>query len=266
MSDYKQPEKQRDEGKKQFYSVNLTPERVFMIFVAFVILIAIVIIIFAFSFSSKSVTDKSVSDKSGETIEDITEADFNYHDVLFDDEVADETEDLVEATTDDIKKPEIVQEKPAIVEKEKGLKVDENKVVYSSKYNADEVVEKTPIKPVPQKKVQPVAVQKKVESKPVVKQKPVEKVEKKPAAAVVKGKKYIIQIASYSTKNAANTVETFYKNAGYPCYVKEFTKDGKVFYRLRLGPYDSKSKAEEYLVNVRKSKYGKDSFISEGYF
>ena len=43
-------------------------------------------------------------------------------------------------------------------------------------------------------------------------------------------------------------------------------KDGKTYYRLRIGPYDSDTKAQEALIKIKSSKYGKDSFVSVGYF
>ena len=87
-------------------------------------------------------------------------------------------------------------------------------------------------------------------------------VAKKPAQT----EKFVIQIASYSTNQAAQNVFEFYKKAGYVGYVKAFEKDGKTFYRLRLGPYDTQEIAATTLTKVKASSYGKDAYISKGYF
>lgn len=55
-STIKEEEIQNEGKKKQFYSINLTTERVFLIFVLLIAIIAIVVVAFVFSTSSKTVS------------------------------------------------------------------------------------------------------------------------------------------------------------------------------------------------------------------
>ncbi|MBQ2294641.1 MAG: SPOR domain-containing protein, partial [Spirochaetales bacterium] len=125
----------------------------------------------------------------------------------------------------------------------------EDKISYSSNYAEKEEKAVTPPQPITKNAVDT--------SKPV---------EKKVAKSAVQEKKWIIQIGSFTSEKSANNVADFYKKDNYPAYVKEFMKDGKTYYRLRIGPYDSDTKAQEALVKIKSSKYGKDSFVSVGYF
>ena len=125
----------------------------------------------------------------------------------------------------------------------------EDKISYSSNYAEKDEKTATPPQPITKSAVDT--------SKTV---------EKKVAKSAVQEKKWIIQIGSFTSEKSANNVADFYKKDNYPAYVKEFMKDGKTYYRLRIGPYDSDTKAQEALIKIKSSKYGKDSFVSVGYF
>ena len=266
-STIKDDEIQSEVKKKQFYSINLTAERVFLIFVLLVAIIAVIVVAFVFSTSSKPVT-KNKDVASEEVIDEIVS---NDDFAFFDDENAmellDGEEDAVPvpekvtitenkenaaeaansenianvATEGNVTQEETVAAKPEV-------KI-EDKISYSSNYAEKDEKTVTPPQPITKSAVDT--------SKTV---------EKKVAKSAVQEKKWIIQIGSFTSEKSANNVADFYKKDNYPAYVKEFMKDGKTYYRLRIGPYDSDTKAQEALIKIKSSKYGKDSFVSVGYF
>lgn len=266
-STIKDDEIQSEVKKKQFYSINLTAERVFLIFVLLVAIIAVIVVAFVFSTSSKTVT-KNKDVASEEVIDEIVS---NDDFAFFDDENAmellDGEEDAVPvpekvtitenkenaaeaansenianvATEGNVTQEETVAAKPEV-------KI-EDKISYSSNYAEKDEKTATPPQPITKSAVDT--------SKTV---------EKKVAKSAVQEKKWIIQIGSFTSEKSANNVADFYKKDNYPAYVKEFMKDGKTYYRLRIGPYDSDTKAQEALIKIKSSKYGKDSFVSVGYF
>lgn len=260
-STIKDDEIQNEVKKKQFYSINLTSERVFLIFVLIIAIIAVVVVAVVFSTSSKSVT-KNKDVASEEVIDEIVNSDDF---AFFDDENTVELLDTEEISVSE-ETPALAPEKITISdssEKENtknAVKTEEtaavakpevkinDKVSYSSSYS-----EKTEAPSTPQPVQKSAAVTKIPTEKQVSKQ-------------AVQEKKWIIQIGSFTSKKSADNVADFYKKDNYPAYVKEFMKDGKTYYRLRIGPYDSDVKAQEALVKIKTSKYGKDSFVSVGYF
>lgn len=273
-----------EEEKKQFYSINLTPERVFMIFVGIIVILAIITVAVAFSLSSKPTTkDKNVA--SQDVIDEIINSeDFEYYDIMAekDSGILDETEDLADAAILDTEKEKtengIFTEEEEMKNREsetfpKGKKAEvtiNDKVVYSSSYHTPKessptIKKSQPVTRTSQNKPKPISEAPKPKPAPKVSQPPAPKT--KPSAPVSgKIQKWVIQVGSFSTKKPADEIASFYKNAGYPVYTKEFVKEGRIFYRLRIGPFDSESKAKETLSNIKSSKYGKDSFISVGYF
>lgn len=267
-STIKEEEIQNEGKKKQFYSINLTTERVFLIFVLLIAIIAIVVVAFVFSTSSKTVS-KNKDVASEEVIDEIvSNDDFAFFDdentmELLDGEDApapvpekvtitegaENTETAAKqekATEPEVKtadaQTEVVAAKPEV-------KIND-KISYSSNYAEKEEKVTTPPQPVTKKAVDTVKVP----------------AEKKVTKSAVQEKKWIIQIGSFTSEKSANEIAGFYKKDNYPAYIKEFMKDEKTYYRLRIGPYDSDVKAQEALVKIKASKYGKDSFVSVGYF
>ena len=266
-STIKDDEIQSEVKKKQFYSINLTAERVFLIFVLLVAIIAVIVVAFVFSTSSKTVT-KNKDVASEEVIDEIVS---NDDFAFFDDENAME---LLDGEEDAVPVPEKVtitenkenaaeaanSENTANVATEGNVTQEEtvaakpevkieDKISYSSNYAEKDEKTATPPQPITKSAVDT--------SKTV---------EKKVTKSAVQEKKWIIQIGSFTSEKSANNVADFYKKDNYPAYVKEFMKDGKTYYRLRIGPYDSDTKAQEALIKIKSSKYGKDSFVSVGYF
>lgn len=261
----KDDEIQNEGKKKQFYSINLTTERVFLIFVLVIAIIAIVVVAFVFSTSSKTVT-KNKDVASEEVIDEIvSNDDFAFFDdentmELLDGEEAPVpvpekvtiTEDSENTTkTEEIAKPEqkVVEKQTEAVATKPEVKIND-KISYSSNYTEKEEKAATPPQPVTKKAVETARVP----------------VEKKVVKSAAQEKKWVIQIGSFTSEKSANSIADFYKKDSYPAYIKEFMKDGKTYYRLRIGPFDSDVKAQEVLVKIKASKYGKDSFVSVGYF
>ena len=100
-STIKDDEIQSEVKKKQFYSINLTAERVFLIFVLLVAIIAVIVVAFVFSTSSKTVT-KNKDVASEEVIDEIVS---NDDFAFFDDENAME---LLDGEEDAVPVPEKV--------------------------------------------------------------------------------------------------------------------------------------------------------------
>ena len=251
-STIKEEEIQNEGKKKQFYSINLTTERVFLIFVLLIAIIAIVVVAFVFSTSSKTVS-KNKDVASEEVIDEIVS---NDDFAFFDDENTMELLDGEDAPapvpekvtiTEGAENTETAAKQEKVAEPE--VKIND-KISYSSNYAEKEEKVTTPPQPVTKKAVDTVKVP----------------AEKKVTKSAVQEKKWIIQIGSFTSEKSANEIAGFYKKDNYPAYIKEFMKDGKTYYRLRIGPYDSDVKAQEALVKIKASKYGKDSFVSVGYF
>lgn len=251
-STIKDDEIQNGVKKKQFYSINLTSERVFLIFVLIIAIITVVVVAVVFSTSSKPVT-KNKNVASEEVIDEIVNNDdFAFFDDENSIELLDTEEPVVpvpeKITISDTDKKEETKEIAKAKEPVKPEVKINDKISYSSNYSEKEETASTP---------QPIrkntAETKVPEEKPAVKQ-------------TIQGKKWIIQIAAFSSKKSADDIAEFYKKDNYPAYIREFVKDGKTFYRLRIGPYDSDIKAQEALAKIKASKYGKDSSIWIGYF
>ncbi len=75
--------------------------------------------------------------------------------------------------------------------------------------------------------------------------------------------RYVVQIGSFTNESKAKELEKFYQASGYPTYIKVANIDGKDYYRLRVGPFRDKSRANDYLNLIKNSKYGKDSYLSK---
>ena len=61
---------------------------------------------------------------------------------------------------------------------------------------------------------------------------------------------YWVQVASYSTKDNADEARKVLDSKDFPCEVFTFTKDSKLYYRVRVGPYKTESEAEKWKKNV----------------
>ncbi len=226
----------KEEKAKTFYSVNLTEGRIFVIFVSLVLLF--VIIFFGVFLLISKINRSNYSRLDNNDNNSHSELNF-YDSSIKKDETTDidkknnETTKVIisnNSNTEEIKEPEI--------------KIDNSEPLYSSKFKEE--------------KTKPVINTNNTKTNK-------EKAVTKTTTTTIKGskaKKYVIQIGSYLNKETALEIENFYKKSGYPTYIQNYSKDGKIYYRLRVGPFLDKKTAENYLVNLKQSKYGKNSYIS----
>ena len=66
--------------------------------------------------------------------------------------------------------------------------------------------------------------------------------------------KYTIQVSSFLSKKVANRTVRFYKDKGYPAFIREYSpSEITTFYRVRIGTFQSKEQAQK-LGNEIKGK------------
>jgi len=249
MGDYRSANQNK---QKSFYSLNLTEGRVFIIFVSIVALL--VITFFSLFLIISKVTGSSKKNGNVVTSNNITDSttdkeyQFSFYDELSGSEI--ESKETTELQNEVLEVAETKRDKTIETEvKEPNIVLDDSEILYSSKFrkennvsdNAGKQKTTTTIKRV-------VSV-----TKTTVKQ---------TNSAASSNKRYVVQLGSFQNKATADSITEFYKKAGYPIYLQEFKKDGKLFYRLRVGPFKDKSYAENYLSSLKKSKYGKNSYLS----
>ncbi len=59
--------------------------------------------------------------------------------------------------------------------------------------------------------------------------------------------KYTIQISSFLSRKVASRTVRFYKDKGYPAFIREYSpSEITTFYRVRIGTFQSKEQAREY--------------------
>lgn len=67
--------------------------------------------------------------------------------------------------------------------------------------------------------------------------------------------KYTIQISSFLSKKVANRTVRFYKDRGYPAFIKEYSpSEITTFYRVRIGTFQSKEQAREYGNEIKEKE------------
>jgi cell division septation protein DedD len=106
-----------------------------------------------------------------------------------------------------------------------------------------EQTEEKPSQPVPESKdsiTQELASHQKAKEKTQKKKPPVQR------------NLYYIQVAALNNRDAAVTFAEEFKNRGYPALVLDpFSSDGRPVYRVRIGGYETREKAEEVLAQMR---------------
>lgn len=263
-----------------FYSVNLTDKRIVVIFaviVGFFALAAFIVIMLLTSNLKENRADDnrlfmdSGSGSEGELFAEEGEfEDLNFHSEL--------ENDAIELTPAEEEPPAEGEEPEAVVEEsgESVEKPEEDEELHSSQFKDES--EKSSEKSSTNKVIIPVnnstREQRKVEATTTVKKN--ETVNKESTTVKTTSessttkksysKRYIVQVGSYRNKETADKIEAFYKNGGYPTYVKSFAKDGTTYYRLRIGPFKEKERADKYLLALKESKYGENSYVTIGYF
>ena len=72
---------------------------------------------------------------------------------------------------------------------------------------------------------------------------------------------YGIQVAALKKADNADFVGEKYTAKGYPVYQQKAEVDGVTWYRVRLGPFGDKEKAEKILEQIKSSGLAEDSFL-----
>lgn len=73
--------------------------------------------------------------------------------------------------------------------------------------------------------------------------------------------RYWIQIASFSTKLKAEDMQRMLAGKSLTSYLISSVVSGKTWYRVRIGPYNSKADAERWLTTIRNIPDCSDAFI-----
>jgi len=82
-------------------------------------------------------------------------------------------------------------------------------------------------------------------------------VEKKMATTEVAGNTtvglsaWIVQLGSFTEEDNAQALNTKLRQAGYPSFVEPVKKDGKISYRVRVGPEIKRSEADSLLKKLK---------------
>ncbi len=74
--------------------------------------------------------------------------------------------------------------------------------------------------------------------------KPDKETESKVKTGAAKGQ-WVIQMGSFSKKDNAQRLVREIKGMGYPGYLEEVTTNGKIIFRVRTGPFASKTRVDE---------------------
>ncbi len=72
---------------------------------------------------------------------------------------------------------------------------------------------------------------------------------------------FAIQVASFDKKSAAHAESTALKEKKYDSYVDETKVNGKQYFRVRIGPIDSKKQALDLLNTIQESERYKESYM-----
>jgi DedD protein len=97
----------------------------------------------------------------------------------------------------------------------------------------------------------PVAIEAAVAEAPVAKPAVVQKPAAKPAAAQKPVTAYWVQIGSYTVKSGADKVKANLAERGLVSVIFDNEVQGKIYYRVRVGPYVSQAEADYWLKLVR---------------
>lgn len=71
---------------------------------------------------------------------------------------------------------------------------------------------------------------------------------------------YSVQVASCESRKYAESLVEKYKKRGFDPYITEFDYNGQVYYRVRLGPYDSRAAAESAKMEL-KDRYSINAWV-----
>lgn len=129
---------------------------------------------------------------------------------------------------------------------------------------------RAPIVPAPSPQAAPTVPEKAVapvQSKPVqpAAAAPAARPAAKPAPREVKVTEYWIQAGSYTSPSRAEEVAAVLEEQGLASKITTRALSGKTYYRVRIGPYQSKAEADKFLEWVKAVKGFGSSYISMVY-
>ena len=75
------------------------------------------------------------------------------------------------------------------------------------------------------------------------------------------GAGYALQVASCESSDYARYLVDKYVGRGYLVYLTTFDQNGQTFFRVRLGPYETREEAENLKLEI-KDKYSVDAWIA----
>ena len=248
--------------QKNYYSLNLTEGRIFIIFISMIILMVIIIFgcIILISNNAKS-KEINLTTSEKDEFKNIKDDSFSFYSSLEEESRVIYPNDhdnnsknyLIKNTNlqnnlktniqEEIKNTSKLKnnEIKTTSDQDKHVRINNSEILYSSNYYTP-----SPTPPTP-----------KIYNKKSSTQKKYTKQESSNS-----NKKYIVQIGSYLNKKTADNISLFYKGQGYPTFIRNKTSNGKIYYRLRIGPFKEKKNAEKHLASLKVSKYGKSSYIS----
>lgn len=78
------------------------------------------------------------------------------------------------------------------------------------------------------------------------------KLKQRPSAPSVP--RYTVQVASFPSEARANALARILKEKGYESYIQELVRTRSIWYRVRVGAYDKRWKAEKSMVELKKKE------------
>lgn len=85
--------------------------------------------------------------------------------------------------------------------------------------------------------------------------------QEKPAITGPSGPGFALQVASCESRDYAHYLVDKYVGRGYLTYLTTIELNGQTFFRVRLGPYETRAEAENLKLEI-KDKYSVDAWIA----
>ena len=82
-----------------------------------------------------------------------------------------------------------------------------------------------------------------------------------PATRAVTHGKWVVQAGSYASERNARAVEHKLAKRGYHAYVSRYRKSGRIYYRVRIGPYADRAAAERVVSGVARAFGGRAEVV-----
>ena len=88
---------------------------------------------------------------------------------------------------------------------------------------------------------------------------------RKPASAAAQAPapqgKWVVQAGSYGSEANAGKVVSTLTQQGFHAYISRFSKSGRTFYRVRVGPYADRAAADKAVAAVGQAYHGKAEVV-----